>query len=786
MHRPLYLYCFYLDGGLFILNRYITKNSIGRFFIKTLLLILIIFLIPFNAYNYVLQYEDVKDPEKSSNLTDDKFLELIEKRAFLFFWHEANPENGLVKDRGLNFVRSKKLTDANSSSAATGFALTAICIGIERGWVDRDTGYKRILITLRYYLKNQKHYNGMFIHFVNMKTGKRDGSSEVSTIDTALFLAGAILAGEYFKGTEVEKLADKLYKQADWAYYLNNTGFVSMGLIPEKGIIEYYWGAYCEGLILNIMAIGSPTYPVSADVWYKMNKQIRTYRGMTSIACGPCFTHHYSQLYIDFRNMNDGLANYHINTILAMICNRDYCIEKGSTYKTFNKFSWGLTACDGYDGTYKVFGAEPEMNKPEPDGTAAPTCVGASVAFAPTMAIPSLRYMYDNYKNFIWGHFGFTDSYNMDKNWRSDWIIGIDQAAIMLAIENYRSGMVWKYFMKNKYIQEGLKRIGFKISKGIPISLEGKWDIKTMEKEIPYKEIIKDKNNWKKVWVPDSLQYQGYENYKGYVWYITEFNVSDKDLDQFGGEELGISLGAIDDVDKTYLNGKKIGQTGKFPPNMETAWDKTRVYKVKKKDFKINKKNTLAVLVYSDILHCGIYRGPIWIATYEQLQYQSLKHGNKQFFQTEALNLMNDNWKFKSSDSKKYADPEYDDSKWKNIYVPKSWTLSGFKRKKGYGWYRYHINFESSSCKKGIKKLYIKSIGDVDEIYFNGQLIGSSGKFPPKFRSAIKNERYYTIPQELIKYDQYNVIAIRVYSKNKKRKIGLWKGPIVIKTFKLK
>ncbi len=574
---------------------------------------------------YVINFEDVKDAFPSSMMSDDQFLELIEKRAFLFYWYEANPKNGLVKDRANNFIRSQKLADAVSSSASTGFALSAICIGVERGWVDKDSGYERILTVLKYYRDQQQNFNGFFYHWLNMETGKREWNSEVSTIDTTLFFAGVIFAAEYFKGTEIETIAEQLYQNADWQHYQNNGLFLSMGWTPESGFIPDRWNRYCEGLILDVLAIASPTHGVSPDVWRSTEKPVGTYKGMTSIACGPLFTHHYSQLYIDYRNMNDGFANYHINTMLAALCNREFCVENKGKSKTFNEFSWGLTACDG-PGVYKVFGAPP--GAPGIEGIAAPTCPGGSLVFSPAICIRSLRYIYDNDYKLIWGHYGFCDSYDVGNHWHSPDVIGIDQGAIMLSIENYRSGLVWKYFTKNKYIQDGLKKIGFKIGKGNPVSLEGRWQMKKINDYQNYNDMIKDNSGWTNVDLPEGLAYLGMNNYRGFIWFKKKFNFSDDDLNQFEGESLGLSLGAIDDVDITYLNGMRIGGTGQISTRYASAWNKSRVYPLRQEMFNKNGENILGVLVYvsgNTGGTGGIYRGPLWIAPKDQLEYQSLK-----------------------------------------------------------------------------------------------------------------------------------------------------------------
>jgi hypothetical protein len=187
---------------------------------------------------------------------------------------------------------------------------------------------------------------------------------------------------------------------------------------------------------------------------------------------------------------------------------------------------------------------------------------------------------------------------------------------------------VWKYFTANKYIQEGLKKIGFRIGKGNPVSLEGNWQMKKIKDYQNYNEMIKDTSGWTNVGLPESLTYLGARDYRGFVWFKKKFNLTPDDLKQFGGEAVGISLGAIDDVDITYLNGFRVGGTGQLPPRYIGAWDKSRVYPMREELLSKNGENTIAVLVYvsgNTGGTGGIYRGPLWIAPKDQLSFQSLR-----------------------------------------------------------------------------------------------------------------------------------------------------------------
>jgi hypothetical protein len=392
-------------------------------------------------------------------LTDEEFLDEVERKAFLFFWYEANPETGLVLDRASNFKFNDKRKI--SSVASVGFGLTALCIGVERGWVSEKVAYDRILKTLKFFKNDMDSNHGFYYHFVHMDSGEALPQSEGSSIDTAIFLAGALTAAKYFEGTEVEKLANQLYERTDWKWMLNDGDTLSMGWNHRGSFLIPRWNQYNEGILAYLLAIGSPTHPIPAESWFKITRPIRTYKDFTAIASSPLFTHQYPQIFVDLRDKNDGLVDYFWNSKVATLANRQFCIENENQYDTYGPNSWGLTACDG-PGGYKVYGGRPATQTPVHDGTVAPTAAAGSFIFTPEESLATLKNMYKEHHSKLWGKYGFADAYNVNRDWYAEDVIGIDQGPLMLAIENARSGMVWKYFMKNKCIQESLEKIGFK------------------------------------------------------------------------------------------------------------------------------------------------------------------------------------------------------------------------------------------------------------------------------------------------------------------------------------
>ncbi len=378
----------------------------------------------------------------SHAFTDDfEFLDKIEYDSLHYFAGEANPANGLIKD--------SSRPGAPCSVAAVGFGLTALCIGDSRGWIENGQAYERALKTLQTFRDVVPSEHGFFYHFLDMRTGSRAWNSELSSIDTALFLAGALFAGEYFKGTEVEAIAKELYDRVDWPWMMNGRKVMCMGWRPEEGFLPYYWDTYSEALILYALAIGSETHPIPPDSWYEWDRPRDSYKGYEVIYCytGSIFTYQYSHAWIDFRGLIDARdgVDFFGNSINAVQANRQFCIDNSPQYKSYGENSWALTACIGPKG-YKGYGAKPgqALN----DGTIAPSGIAGSIAFDPDNSLSGLKYIYENHKSFLYGKYGFKDAFNLDETWWSEEYLGIDQGITVIMLENYRTGLVWDKFMQ--------------------------------------------------------------------------------------------------------------------------------------------------------------------------------------------------------------------------------------------------------------------------------------------------------------------------------------------------
>lgn len=387
------------------------------------------------------------------------------KGSYNFFMKEVNLD---INSKGYGLIRDKDMyADNIASIASVGYGLAALIIGVKRKWIKYEKAYERANKTLDTFLNNVEGENGFYYHFVNMNTAKREWNCEISIIDTAIFICGAILAGEFFEGKVKEK-AEELYKKIDWEWYRNKeNNFFYMGYKPEKGFWGQ-WDMYAEQLMLYVLGVSSPTFPINKDMYKDINKERANYGMVKDIIytyCGTLFTYQFSHAWIDFRNMKDDEGiNWFENSVKATLANREYCINNSKKFKTFGENSWGLTACVGPNGYSGGYGAKPSLADidKENDGTVTPCGPAGSIVFTPKLSIKALEYFYNNFPK-LWGKYGFIDAYNLENgDWYSKEVIGIDKGISMLMIENYLSETVWKYFMKNEFVNNGLEILGIR------------------------------------------------------------------------------------------------------------------------------------------------------------------------------------------------------------------------------------------------------------------------------------------------------------------------------------
>ncbi len=386
------------------------------------------------------------------------------RKSYNFFIKEINNNK---KSIGYGLIRDKtKLANNIASIASVGYGLAALIIGVEHKWINYKKAYDRANRTLDTFINNIEGNNGFYYHFINMQTGKREWNCEISIIDTAIFICGAITAGEYFGG-QVKEKAETLYKKINWEWYRNkDTNYFYMGYTPERGFWGH-WDLYAEQLMIYVLSVSSPTFPVDRSTYYNFGRKRASYKNINDIIytyCGTLFTYQYSYAWINFMNLRDSDGiDWFENSIKATKANRQYCIDNQKKYKTYGENSWGLTACLGPKG-YCGFGAEPcdvDLNI-ENDGTITPCGAIGSIVFTPKESIEAMEYYYNNFTR-IWGKYGFKDGYNLEgiEPWFAEEYIGIDKGIEILMIENYLNGTIWKYFMNNKYVKNGLEKLGF-------------------------------------------------------------------------------------------------------------------------------------------------------------------------------------------------------------------------------------------------------------------------------------------------------------------------------------
>lgn len=564
------------------------------------------------------------DPGSSKDMTDEQFMDLIEQRAFLFFWYEANPETGVTLDRGRCFETTGHKVGSNAS---VGHMLTAMCIGHSRGWITYEQAYERVLKTLKFHRDKTKNVEGFYYHFVDIETGERVWSCELSTIDTCLFLCGVIMSMEYFKGTEVEKVANDIYMRVNWRWAhqssLGSTSggkFASMGWSPEKGFIDAAWNRYCESLFIAVLELGHPTANIDKSVWYDIEKNKGTYKGFECISqTGPLFGYQYQHLWFDFRNKTDGFANHFEISTNETLANRQYAIDLMDKRKGYGPDSWGFSACDG-PGGYAVYAAPP--GPPGEDGTICPTAPGGSFAFTPKLSLKALRYMYDTWRDKVWGKYGFCDAYNIERNWFAGDNIGIDQGPFLLAIENHRTGMVWKYTMQNKYIQAAFRKIGFQNepradAKVLPLDLSGDDWLFSFGDKLEFSKTNYDDSGWRRIYVPDKWENQLLKQFDGTAWYRKHFRLSSGDIESWKGKRITLHLGGVDDKDEAYLNGTRIGA--------RAGWEFERVYSVDPKLLNPDGDNVIAVRVTDISGDGGIWIRPVEIGPHIPYDWKPFK-----------------------------------------------------------------------------------------------------------------------------------------------------------------
>ena len=391
--------------------------------------------------------------------TDDQLLEEIEKAGFQFFWEQADPATGQVKDRALATGNDTRTV---SSIAATGFGLTALCIGDQRGYQPHATIVSRVQATLNFLANTMQPMgmNGFFYHFVDMTSGMRAFNSEVSSIDTAILLCGVLMCRQYFsQDSQIPALATQIYNGVNFSWMLNGGQTLSMGWKPETGFLAARWNTYSELMMLYLLAMASPTFPIPASSWSAWARPNFSYQGLSYISSPntSLFTHQYSHAWFDFRNKKDAFANYFQNSVTATMAHRLFCISLAGQFSDYSNDLWGITASDSKNG-YVGWGGPPAFGPI--DGSVVPCATAGSLPFDFSDTIHVLRWIRGHYPQ-TWQRYGHVDAFNPLTNWYDADVIGIDLGISMLMAENQRTQLVWNTFMKDAAAQNGMNLAGF-------------------------------------------------------------------------------------------------------------------------------------------------------------------------------------------------------------------------------------------------------------------------------------------------------------------------------------
>lgn len=434
------------------------------------LLAVLLLLTSLTQYNIAQQRRVQGNGNKPSqaarlNQRDEAFLEDLSQRSFQYFWDHADPNTGLVPDRARMDGSQLQESHRNVASiAATGFGLTALCIAAERKWVPSEQARERVRNTLRFFAQKAVHKNGWFYHWMDAKTGERRWKSEFSSIDTALLLGGTLTARQYYRNdAEIVRLATAIYERTDFRWMLNgHATLLSHGWKPESGFLKPRWDTYSEDTILYLLAIGSPTHPISPRSWsalWRDRYRYEEYAYFTTIGV-PLFMHQYSHAWIDFRDRREvsgDRIDYFENSINATLAHRAFCIDLAGEFPGYGPDVWGITASDSAKG-YLAWGGPPR--DPAIDGTVVPSAPGGSLMFTPELSIAALRSMSDKFGSKVYGKYGFIDAFNPNTGWVDSDVIGINAGIILLSTENLRTGNVWRWFMLNQEIPRAMERIG--------------------------------------------------------------------------------------------------------------------------------------------------------------------------------------------------------------------------------------------------------------------------------------------------------------------------------------
>ena len=395
----------------------------------------------------------------------------LQRSAFNYFVQLAHPATGLVRDTSSQ--------SAPASVAVTGMGLSALCVGVERGWISRAEAAQRVLTALRFFDAAAPGRDGFFFHFLDSATGVRAWKCEVSTIDTGLFLLGALCAGAYFDGGgagegQIRDLSSRLFRRCNWKAFADPEERIKLAWRPESGFAAQAWAGYNEALLILILAMGAPEHalaPRAYAEWCRGYALKRTY-GCSWLYCGPLFTHLFPHIWLDLRGRPDARMrefglDYWESSLGAIRVQREYARRNPRDFAGYGQAAWGLSACNGPGSSTKRrdagghygYRARGAPFGPD-DGTLSPPVAVASFAFEPEFALESLAHWRAAYPD-LFGEIGLRGAVNPGLNWICSPFFGLDQGMLCLLLENARSGLIWQIMKRCEPLQLGMNRAGF-------------------------------------------------------------------------------------------------------------------------------------------------------------------------------------------------------------------------------------------------------------------------------------------------------------------------------------
>ena len=437
---------------------------------------------PFKRYSFALTagphfgvdlLEDVHvsfttayDPApKFPEIPDDELLTLVQQRTFDYFWSHGHPVSGLARER---------LGSGNTVTAGgSGFGIMTLPVAVERGFVTRAEAAERLRKTVEFLSGKADRFHGVFPHWMNGETGKtipfssKDNGGDL--VETAFLLQGLLTAAQYFDApgeADIRSGIDAIWRAVEWDWYTQNgQNALYWHWSPDQGwAMNMRISGWNEGLIVYVLAASSPTHPVGKEAYdagWARNGGIRngrTYYGtvlpLGSDLGGPMFFAHYSFLGLDPRKLKDAYASYWEQNVAHARINHAYCAANPKGHAGYSSACWGLTASD-YSKGYTA--SSPTNDR----GTIAPTAALASFPYVPEESLAALKQFYYVYGDRLWGEYGFFDAFSLDDAWFAPSYIAIDQGPIVVMMENYRTGLLWRLFMQDPDVQRGLTALGF-------------------------------------------------------------------------------------------------------------------------------------------------------------------------------------------------------------------------------------------------------------------------------------------------------------------------------------